>query len=91
MSDLNGLSLKIDPNENKYRTIRFTVNGQRKSKALGQYPELDLKKAREMANELKYKFSPLNEIEELKPIFREVAEDCFNNQKETWSIKQVQV
>ncbi|OTG63039.1 integrase [Acinetobacter sp. ANC 3903] len=89
LSDLNGLSLKIDPNGNKYWTIRFTVNGQRKSKALGQYPELGLKKAREMANELKYKFSPLNEIEELKPIFREVAEDWFNNQKETWSHKHI--
>lgn len=89
LSDLNGLSLKIDPNGNKYWTIRFTVNGQRKSKALGQYPELGLKKAREMVNELKYKFSPLNEIEELKPIFREVAEDWFNNQKETWSHKHI--
>ena len=43
LSDINGLSLRIDPNGKKYWSIRYTENGQRKSKALGVYPELSLK------------------------------------------------
>ena len=35
LSDTNGLSLRIDPNGKKYWSIRYTENGQRKSKALG--------------------------------------------------------
>jgi hypothetical protein len=32
LSDTNGLSLRIDPNGKKYWSIRYTENGQRKSK-----------------------------------------------------------
>ncbi|MEG0343041.1 MAG: tyrosine-type recombinase/integrase [Acinetobacter sp.] len=89
LSDLNGLSLIVTPKGNKYWNVRITVHGQRKSESLGHYPELSLKKARELANELKYKFSRFSIHEELKPLFREVAEEWFNNQKETWSTKHI--
>ena len=85
LSDSNGLSLRIDPNGKKYWSIRYTENGKRKSKALGLYPELSLKKARELAFELKYKHSKSALHEDLKPYFKEVAEDWFENQRETWS------
>ena len=49
LSDSNGLSLRIDPNGKKYWSLRYTENGQRKSKAIGIYPELSLKRAREIA------------------------------------------
>ena len=81
LSDLNGLSLIVTPKGNKYWNVRITVHGQRKSESLGHYPKLSLKKARELANELKYKFSRFSIHEELKPLFREVAEEWFNNQK----------
>lgn len=89
LSDTNGLSLRIDPNGKKYWSIRYTENGQRKSKALGVYPELSLKRAREIALDLRYKLKNTVEVEEDQPCFKEVAEDWFNNQKETWSSKHI--
>ena len=83
LSDINGLSLRIDPNGKKYWNVRVTVHGERKSESLGPYPDLSLKKARELAYELKHRFSRSVLHEELKPYFKEVAEDWFNNQKET--------
>ena len=89
LSDINGLSLRIDPNGKKYWSIRYTENGQRKSKALGIYPELSLKRAREIALDLRYKLKNTIEVEQEQPYFKEVAEDWFNNQKETWSSKHI--
>lgn len=83
LSDSNGLSLQVNPNGKKYWNLRFTVNGERRSESLGQYPDMGLKKARELTLEIKYKLSRTEKIEELKPLFREVAEDWFNNQQET--------
>lgn len=89
LSDANGLSLIISPKGQKYWNIRITVHGQRKSESLGQYPDISLKKAREIALELKYKYSHSTIHEELKPFFRDVAEEWFENQKETWSTKHI--
>nr|ESK43167.1 hypothetical protein F987_02048 [Acinetobacter gyllenbergii NIPH 230] len=89
LSDSNGLSLIIDPKGGKYWALRLMVDGQRKSKALGQYPDLSLKKAREIALDIKYKFSRVEVVDELKPLFKEVAEDWFENQRETWSSKHI--
>jgi len=87
LSDENGLSLLVTPSGQKYWNIRFTVLGERKSESLGQYPDMSLKKARELALELKYKYSKSVLHEEIKPFFKEVAEDWFDNQRETWSSK----
>ena len=89
ISDINGLSLRVDPNGKKYWSIRYTENGQRKSKALGIYPDLSLKRAREIALDLRYKLKNTTEVEQEQPYFKEVAEDWFNNQKETWSSKHI--
>lgn len=89
LSDVNGLSLRIDPNGKKYWSIRYTENGQRKSKALGIYPELSLKRAREIALDLRYKLKNTVEVQEEQPYFKEVAENWFNTQKETWSSKHI--
>ncbi|MBJ9371947.1 tyrosine-type recombinase/integrase [Acinetobacter sp. TGL-Y2] len=89
LSDENGLSLLVTPSGQKYWNIRFTVLGERKSESLGPYPDMSLKKARELALELKYKYSKSVLHEEIKPFFKEVAEDWFENQKETWSTKHI--
>ena len=89
LSDSNGLSLRVDPNGKKYWSLRYTENGQRKSKAIGIYPELSLKRAREIALDLRYKLKNTTEVEQEQPYFKEVAEDWFNNQKETWSSKHI--
>lgn len=89
LSDENGLSLLVTPSGQKYWNIRFTVLGERKSESLGPYPDMSLKKARELALELKYKYSKSVLHEEIKPFFKEVAEDWFENQRETWSSKHI--
>ncbi len=89
LSDENGLSLLVTPSGQKYWNIRFTVLGERKSESLGPYPDISLKKARELALELKYKYSKSVLHEDIKPFFKEVAEEWFDNQKETWSTKHI--
>jgi integrase len=83
------LSLIITTKGQKYWNVRVTVHGERKSESLGPYPDLSLKKARELAYELKHRYSRSVLHEDLKPYFKEVAEDWFNNQKETWSSKHI--
>lgn len=89
LSDLHGLSLIITTKGQKYWNVRVTVHGERKSESLGPYPDLSLKKARELAYELKHRYSRSVLHEDLKPYFEEVAEDWFNNQKEIWSSKHI--
>ena len=89
LSDSHGLSLIITTKGQKYWNVRVTVHGERKSESLGPYPDLSLKKARELAYELKHRYSRSVLHEDLKPYFEEVAEDWFNNQKETWSSKHI--
>ena len=89
LSDENGLSLLVTTAGQKYWNVRYTVHGQRQSESLGPYPDLSLKKARELALELKYKHSKSVLYEDLKPYFKEVSEDWFENQRETWSPKHI--
>ena len=42
-------------------------------------PKLSLKRAREIALDLRYKLKNTVEVEEEQPYFKEVAEDWFNN------------
>jgi len=89
LSDSHGLSLIITTKGQKYWNVRVTVHGEHKSESLGPYPDLSLKKARELAYELKHRYSRSVLHEDLKPYFEEVAEDWFNNQKEIWSSKHI--
>ena len=52
LSDSHGLSLIITTKGQKYWNVRVTVHGEHKSESLGPYPDLSLKKARELAYEL---------------------------------------
>jgi len=79
----------VTPAGQKYWNVRYTVHGERKSESVGPYPDMSLKKARELALELKYKHSKSILHEDIKPFFKEVAEDWFENQKETWSSKHI--
>lgn len=89
LSDENGLSLLVTPSGQKYWNVRYTFHGERRSESLGLYPDISLKKARELALELKYKYSKSVLHEDIKPFFKEVAEDWFENQRETWSSKHI--
>lgn len=50
---------------------------------------MSLKKARELILELKYTYSKSVLHEDIKPFFKEVAEDWFENQRESWSSKHI--
>ena len=89
LSDSNGLSLQVNTNGSKYWNLRFTVDGQRRSESIGKYPEIGLKKARELAYELKIQMTQVNGLNKYQPQFKDVAEDWFNSQKETWSVKHI--
>lgn len=89
LSDSNGLSLQVNTNGSKYWNLRFTVDGQRRSESIGKYPEIGLKKARELAYELKIQMTQANGLNKYQPQFKDVAEDWFNSQKETWSVKHI--
>ena len=70
LSDENGLSLLVTPAGQKYWNVRYTVHGERKSESLGLYPDMSLKKARELALELKYKHSKSVLYEDIKPFLK---------------------
>lgn len=89
LSDSNGLSLQVNTNGSKYWNLRFTVDGKRRSESIGKYPEIGLKKARELAYELKIQMTQVNGLNKYQPQFKDVAEDWFNSQKETWSVKHI--
>lgn len=89
LSDSNGLSLQVNTNGSKYWNLRFTVDGQRRSESIGKYPEIGLKKARELAYELKIQMTQVNGLNKYQPQFKDVAGDWFNSQKETWSVKHI--
>lgn len=89
LSDSNGLSLQVNINGSKYWNLRFTVDGKRRSESIGKYPEIGLKKARELAYELKIQMTLANGLNKYQPQFKDVAEDWFNSQKETWSVKHI--
>ena len=89
LSDANGLSLFVETNGKKYWSVRFTVDGQRKSKSLGKYPDISLKDARNLVFELKHKLSVHEEVIAPKPSFKEVGEEWFNNQVDGWSPKHI--
>ena len=50
MPDGQGLSLLIHPNGSKYWTLAYRLQGKHKTKSLGKYPDISLKKARQAAN-----------------------------------------
>lgn len=89
LSDVNGLSLQVSTNGTKYWNLRLTINGDRKSKSIGKYPDISLKKARDIASRLKVQYTEDSSLESPKPQFSEVAEDWFENQKGTWSDKHI--
>lgn len=53
LSDGRGLILDVHPNGNKYWIVRIWSDGKEKRRSLGSWPQISLKKAREMNYELR--------------------------------------
>lgn len=79
-----GLYVRVETNGRKVLFCEMMVLGKRLKRDLGEWPELSLKKAREMADQIKAEY--LNSLEKEqteepheKPVtFREVMEDYIN-------------
>lgn len=71
--DGQGLYLAVYPSGEKYWYYRFWDDGKDRKKALGRYPDISLKKARELRYQFRY-------AEEGQPVvFSSVAQEWFEN------------
>ncbi len=75
LSDGRGLILDIRPNGGKFWVARIWIDGKEKRRGLGTYPEISLKKARELNYEVRK--APYSQGEK-KLLFGVVAENWFN-------------
>ncbi len=53
LTDEKGMFLLVNPNSSKYFRLDYRFEGKRKTLALGVYPEISLKQAREKRDEAK--------------------------------------
>ncbi|MDR1038046.1 MAG: Arm DNA-binding domain-containing protein [Deltaproteobacteria bacterium] len=75
-----GLHLEVHPNGSKYWRIQYAFNGKKSLKALGTYPSVGLKEAREKA--VTFKKSLQN-----GEIPGKTAGDTFSEVAEEWAAK----
>lgn len=95
--DQRGLYLLIKKSGAKYWRMKYRFAGKEKTLALGVYPEISLKKAREKTDEARQKvqdnIDPVEErksnkqslIEEVKNKFETIANDWLKMSKTKWS------
>lgn len=97
LADGRGMFLEIKPNGGKYWRLKFRYMGKEKLLALGVYPDVSLKEARDLAYEAKKKLdagvdpcaerkqTKLIRIEQMEAHFRAVAEEWYELNKDSWS------
>lgn len=94
--DSKGLYLLVKSNNSKLWRFRFKYADKHQEMALGKYPTIPLKKAREMAEKARLSLAqginPMDERRENKRVkntperaFNKVALKWWEHQKETWS------
>lgn len=88
LSDGQGLTLLIQPNGSKWWRYRYRINGKEKMLAIGTYPDVTLKKAREMRvtadDLLKQSIDPSQHKQEQKQIAAIAAENSFESVARQW-------
>lgn len=99
IADGKGLCLQVEPNGSKYWRLRYYFLDKAKMLALGVYPEISLKEARELTFKsrelLKQGLDPVQfkkekkllNIEAAKNTFEAVAIEWIETQKEKWTEK----
>ena len=97
MADGHGMFMEVRPNGAKYWRMRYRYNGKQKLLALGVYPEVTLKEAREKRDEarkmLENGVDPSQQKQESKHqaylnaenTFEAIAREWHDNQRERWS------
>ncbi|MCB1976386.1 MAG: tyrosine-type recombinase/integrase [Nitrosomonas sp.] len=88
LSDGQGLTLLIQPNGSKWWRYRYRINGKEKMLSIGTYPDVTLKKAREMRvtadDLLKQGIDPSQHRQEQKQIAAIAAENSFESVARQW-------
>lgn len=88
LSDGQGLTLLIQPNGSKWWRYRYRMNGKEKMLSIGTYPDVTLKKAREMRvtadDLLKQSIDPSQHRQEQKQIAAIAAENSFESVARQW-------
>jgi len=88
LSDGQGLILLIQPNGSKWWRYRYRINGKEKMLSIGTYPDVTLKKAREMRvtadDLLKQSIDPSQHRQEQKQIAAIAAENSFESVARQW-------
>ncbi|MDR4652705.1 MAG: integrase arm-type DNA-binding domain-containing protein, partial [Nitrosomonas sp.] len=88
LSDGQGLTLLIQPNGSKWWRYRYRINGKEKMLSIGTYPDVTLKKAREMRvtadDLLKQSIDPSLHRQEQKQIAAIAAENSFESVARQW-------
>ena len=99
MADSNGLYLLVRPNGGKYFRWDYRFYGKRKTMALGVYPQVSLKAARQKCSEaqvlladeidpMEYKREvKLKRNDDFENSFEAIAREWFLKNKHTWSEK----
>ena len=97
LADGQGMYLEIRPNGSKYWRMAYRINGKQKLLALGVYPEISLKEAREKRREARkltdQGIDPSRHKQEVRRkasinalnTFKVVALEWHDNQKGRWS------
>ena len=97
LSDGDGLFLHVKQNGTKSWQYRFRFNGKQKNLSLGMYPDISLKRARELHKEArslladgidpaeKKQQEKRKELQKEKPTFSSVAKEWWVHQKGTWT------
>ena len=94
LTDEKGMYVLIKPNGSKYFRIDYRFAGQRKTLALGVYPETTLKEAREKRDTARKQISDgidpsiskkIKKAGSIENTFKAVAEDFLITKKREWS------
>jgi len=94
LSDGGGLYLLVNPNSSKYWRLKYKLHGKEKVLALGVYPAVSMSEARVGAvkakEQLRQGIDPVIRRRQEKHInasniFRIIAEEWFNQQKDIWT------
>jgi len=92
LADERGLYVLLHPNGAKYWRLKYRFAGKQKTLALGVYPEITLKEARERRDQARKLLANGADPGEVKKAAKlaatEVTENCFRNVALEWISKQ---
>jgi len=93
LSDAEGMFLLVKSNGNKYWRLDYRFAGKRKTYAMGVYPQVSLKQARESRFKAKMLLSEGKDPSQIKreskrhssvPTFEEIALRWWHHEKDKW-------